>query len=95
MKVQSKSEMKLVSVTSNVDFAAAKKIRLATSAGASITIEGGNITVQCPGQITVHAVQKSLVGPQTANYPLPTLPQSVCLECLLKAQAAGSAFASL
>jgi type VI secretion system secreted protein VgrG len=75
LKVQSKAQTQLISVSSNVDFAAAKKIRLATAAGASITIEGGAITVQCPGQITVHAAQKSFTGPTNQNYPMPQLPK--------------------
>ena len=50
---------------------------LATAGGASsITIEGGNITVECPGKITIKASQKSFVGPEPQNYPFPRLPQS-------------------
>ena len=40
----------------------AKKVTLAVS-GASITIEGGSFTAQCPGKITVQAGKKSMVGP--------------------------------
>ena len=72
---------------------AAWRIVLATAGGANITIEGGNITVMCPGTITVKASQKSFVGPEQASYALPTLPQQVCVECLLKAAGSASPFA--
>jgi len=86
VSIQSKSE--------HIDWAAAKKIVLQTKGGASITIEGGNITVQCPGTITVRASTKSFVGPEKASYALPGLPKQVCTECLVSARAAGSAFAT-
>jgi uncharacterized protein (DUF2345 family) len=81
----------VISANSHIDWAAAKSIRLATAGGANIAIEGGNITVQCPGKIAVHAGKKSFVGPQKLEYLLPKLPREVCIECLLKALKAGSA----
>jgi len=45
-----------------VNLAAAKKVTLAVSGGASITIEGGQLTVQCPGTLTVKASKRSMVG---------------------------------
>ena len=48
---------------------------LATAGGANITIEGGNITVMCPGKITVRASQKSFVGPESASYGMGELPK--------------------
>lgn len=94
MKFQAKKEMKLVSVNAHIDFAAAKRIHLAVEGGASITIDGG-ILVQCPGTITVHASKKTFSGPASQNYALPQFPQSVCVECLLKAMKSGSALASV
>ncbi len=67
MKFQAKQELKLVSVSANIDFAAAKKIHLAVEGGASITIDGG-ITVQCPGIITTHASKKKFSGPTSLSY---------------------------
>ncbi len=75
------------------DWAAARKITLATAGGAAIVIEGGNITVTCPGKIGVWAGRKSFGGGGSGSYPLPTLPQQVCLHCLLSAQASGAPFA--
>jgi len=93
MKFRSKKNMKLVSATANIDFAAAKKVHLAVGGGASITIDGG-ITVQCPGTITVHASKKSFSGPASSNYALPAFPQNVCVECMLAAMKSGSPFAA-
>ena len=54
-----------------VEIAAGKTIHIATSGGASVTIEGGNITFNCPGTITVHASKKSFVGPSSYKHELP------------------------
>jgi Rhs element Vgr protein len=89
--IQARDEVSVISANSHIDWAAAKSIRLATAGGANIAIEGGNITVQCPGKIAVHAGKKSFVGPQKLEYLLPKLPREVCIECLLKALKAGSA----
>ena len=94
MKFLAKKDVKLVSATQHIDFAAAKKIHLAIEGGASITIDGG-ITVQCPGTITVHASKKSFSGPDSQNYQLQTFPQNVCIECLMRRAAQRSAFMKL
>ena len=66
---------------------------LATAGGASIVIEGGQLTVQCPGTLTIKAGKKSMVGPGTLSWPMPQMPASVCVSCLLAARASASAFA--
>ncbi|MCG2577023.1 type VI secretion system tip protein VgrG [Dechloromonas sp. XY25] len=91
LKFLAKKDIKLVSATQHIDFAAAKKIHLAVAGGASITIDGG-ITVQCPGTITVHASKKSFSGPESQSYGLPKFPESVCLSCLLASLKSGSPF---
>jgi Rhs element Vgr protein len=93
VNVQARDEINVISANAHVDWAAAKSIRLATAGGASITIAGGTITVECPGKLTIQAGKKSFVGPERLAYPLPKLPGAFCLECLLKAMKAGSAFA--
>ena len=93
MQIAAKHDVTIQSQSAHIDWAAAKKITLAVAGGASITIEGGNITVQCPGTIRIRAGKKSFTGPQAENYPLPVLPQQVCVDCLLKAAAVGSPFA--
>jgi type VI secretion system secreted protein VgrG len=92
LKVQARDDVSVISANAHIDWAAAKRISLSTAGGANITIEGGNITVQCPGKIKVHAGKKSFVGPDKLSYPMPALPSSICVECLKKALAAGPAF---
>ncbi|MES2758955.1 MAG: type VI secretion system Vgr family protein [Pseudomonadota bacterium] len=76
LKVQARDEINVISANAHIDWAAAKSISLSTAGGANITIDGGNITVQCPGKITVHAGMKKLNSPDHMNYPSPRLPQS-------------------
>jgi uncharacterized protein involved in type VI secretion and phage assembly len=92
LKVQARDEVNVISANAHIDWAAAKKISLSTAGGANITIEGGNITVQCPGKIKVHAGKKSFTGPAKLDYSLPGLPRSVCIACLKKSLEAGPAF---
>jgi type VI secretion system secreted protein VgrG len=93
MQVAAKGNVTIQSASAHIDWAAAKKIVLTTAGGANITIEGGNITVMCPGKITVRAGTKSFVGPERVSYGMPMMPQQVCVECLLNAASSGSAFA--
>jgi uncharacterized protein (DUF2345 family) len=90
--VQARDQVDVISANAHIDWAAARSISLSTAGGANITIAGGNITIQCPGKITIHAGQKSFTGPANQAYPLPLMPQAICVECLLKARAAGAPF---
>ncbi len=75
-QIAAKQELQLKTASGVVNIAAAKKVTLAVSGGASITIEGGSFTAQCPGKITVQAGQKSMVGGGTQNYTMPVMPNS-------------------
>jgi uncharacterized protein (DUF2345 family) len=92
LKIQARDEVNVISANSHIDWAATKRISLSTAGGANITIEGGNITVQCPGKITIFAGKKTVDSPTKISYPLPALPNSICVECLRKARNAGSPF---
>jgi len=76
MNVMARDTINVKSSNAHIDWAAAKKISLSTAEGANITIDGGNITVQCPGKIEIKAGKKSFVGPSQEAYALPTLPKS-------------------
>jgi uncharacterized protein (DUF2345 family) len=95
LKVQARDEINVISANAYIDWAAAKRISLSTAGGANITIEGGNITVQCPGKILVHAGKKSFTGPERISFSMPALPRSICVECLRKSLAAGPAFTTV
>lgn len=90
LAVQARDQVSVVSANASVDWAAAKKITLSTAGGANITIEGGNITVQCPGKLTIHAAQKLFQGPVRQEVPMPAMPNSVCKDCILNAMKQGA-----
>ena len=75
ISVQARDEVNVMSASAHIDWAAAKSISLSTAGGANITIDGGNITVQCPGKILIHAGRKSFTGPVRNEYLLPVLPK--------------------
>ncbi|MDE2400037.1 MAG: DUF2345 domain-containing protein [Burkholderiales bacterium] len=70
-QIAAKQELQLKTASGVVNIAAAKKVTLAVSGGASITIEGGSFTAQCPGKITVQAGMKSMVGGGSRELHLP------------------------
>ena len=92
-QVAAKGQLQLKTASGVATLAAAKKLVLAVSGGASIVIDGGQLTVQCPGTLTIKAGKKSMVGPGTLSWPMPQMPASVCVSCLLAARASASAFA--
>lgn len=95
LRIQAKDALKIASTDKTVEFASKKKIRIATAQGASITLQNGDITFECPGKITYHAVQRKLAGPTSSPYGLPLFPQSICIECMLKAAKSGAPFSAL
>jgi type VI secretion system secreted protein VgrG len=75
-QVAAKQTLELKTASGVVNIAAAKKVVLAVSGGASITIEGGQFTAQCPGKITVKAGKKAMVGPGGQSQAFPQTPQT-------------------
>jgi uncharacterized protein involved in type VI secretion and phage assembly len=75
LAVQARDDINIISANAHIDWAAAKSISLSTAGGANITITGGNITVQCPGKITIKAGKKSFIGPERIEYITPVLPK--------------------
>ena len=90
--VQARDDVNVVSANAHIDWVAARSVSVSVAGGANITIDGGNIVVQCPGKLVVRAGKKRLLGPEKSAYPMPALPRSICLECLKKSLAAGPAF---
>jgi type VI secretion system secreted protein VgrG len=75
LNLQARDQVDIISANAHIDWAAAKSISLSTAGGANITISGGNITLQCPGKMTVHAGVKSFTGPTSIGREMPTLPR--------------------
>ncbi|WP_445657070.1 type VI secretion system Vgr family protein [Achromobacter sp. NCFB-sbj8-Ac1-l] len=91
LRVQAQQDITIGSAQTAVEYAAPKRIRIATAAGASIVLEGGNITVTAPGRIDVKTGDKRFAGPDRLPYPFPQMPESVCVSCAVEAAAGGQA----
>ncbi|WP_175211733.1 DUF2345 domain-containing protein, partial [Achromobacter anxifer] len=76
LRVQAQKDITMGSAKTSVEYAAPKRIRIATAAGASIVLEGGNITVTAPGRIDVKTGNKQFAGPDQMSYALPVFVQS-------------------
>ena len=74
LQIAAREQITIQSQNAHIDWAAAKKITLATAGGASIVIEGGNITFACPGTITVKASAKRFEGPSNVAYEMNAMP---------------------
>jgi uncharacterized protein involved in type VI secretion and phage assembly len=92
LSIQARDEINVMSANAHIDWAAAKSISLSTAGGANITIAGGNITVQCPGKISIKAGKKSFTGPERVGYPLPAMPRAICKKCKRDVTKSGSPF---
>jgi uncharacterized protein (DUF2345 family) len=77
LQIAAKQDVKLVSVNASVILAAAKRVELIVTGGASATFSGEGITFSCPGTITVHAATKSFVGTNNLSSEWPELPRSI------------------
>ncbi|MBA4109830.1 MAG: hypothetical protein C0487_09595 [Leptothrix sp. (in: Bacteria)] len=75
-QVAAKDMLEIKTANGVIQIAAAKRVYLSTAGGAYIHISGDNIEVGCPGKITVHAGQRSMVGPGTMSWQMPTMPRS-------------------
>lgn len=73
-QVAAKGLVNVQSASGELNWAAAKRIVLATAGGASITIGEGSVATQCPGKITVHAASKSFAGGASESYAMPAWP---------------------
>lgn len=79
LQLHSQRGMTIGSESGQVNVSSPKRIKLQTSAGASITIDDSGIKLVCPGTIKIKAVKKGLVGGARANYSLPMMPETVPL----------------
>lgn len=79
LQLHSQQGMTIGSESGQVNISSPKRIKLQTSAGASITIDDSGIKLVCPGTIKIKAVKKSLVSGARANYSLPMMPKTTPL----------------
>ncbi len=76
INLSAQGELKIISITAETEMAAGKVLHLAVDGGASLTMDGGNITFACPGSIKVYAAKHQFNGPQEKFFPLPQFPRT-------------------
>ncbi|MCP3719724.1 DUF2345 domain-containing protein [Paraburkholderia sp. CNPSo 3281] len=75
MDLFAQKQLRVASESADVQVSAKSKITL-NSGGASLVIEGGNMTFHCPGAFTIKAASFTFVGPDNVPAQLPSLPKS-------------------
>ncbi|WNC89836.1 type VI secretion system tip protein VgrG [Paraburkholderia sp. FT54] len=75
MDLFSQKQLRVASESADVQVSAKSKITL-NCGGASVVLEGGDITFHCPGAYTIKAASFTFVGPDSMPTTLPVLPQS-------------------
>ncbi|MCG5071898.1 DUF2345 domain-containing protein [Paraburkholderia tagetis] len=75
MDLFAQKQLRVASESADVEVSAKTKLTL-NCGGASVVIEGGNITFHCPGAYTIKAASFTFVGPDTVATTLPSLPKS-------------------
>ena len=73
LQLHSQQGMTIGSESGQVNVSSPKRIKLQTSAGASITIDDSGIKLVCPGMIKIKAVKKGLVAGANITPTLPSL----------------------
>ena len=79
LQLHSQQSMTVGSESGQVNVSSPKRIKLQTSAGASITIDDSGIKLVCPGTVKIKAVKKEMVAGAKANYSLPMMPDTIPL----------------
>ncbi|MBB5406189.1 type VI secretion system secreted protein VgrG [Paraburkholderia sp. HC6.4b] len=75
MDLFAQKQLRVASESADVQVSAKSKISL-NCGGASVVLEGGNITFHCPGAYTIKAGSFTFVGPDNVPAKLPSLPKS-------------------
>ena len=75
MDLFAQKQLRVASESADVEVSAKTKLTL-NCCGASVVLEGGNITFHCPGAYTIKAASFTFVGPDTVATTLPSLPKS-------------------
>jgi len=95
MEITADRDVTVTSCKDRITIAAKEEILLNVGGGAYIRMRGGNIDVHCPGTVSVKGAKHEVSGPASMNVPMPQFPQSICIDCLIRAAKAGSAFSKV
>jgi type VI secretion system secreted protein VgrG len=91
LELTAQKTVKVLSATEQIEVAAKQEILL-TSGGAYVRLSGGNIEIHAPGKIDLKGGTHDFSGPASMPYPMPPLPDAVCVPCMMKQAASRSAF---
>ncbi len=75
MDLFAQQQLRVASESADVQISAKSKLTL-NCGGASVVLEGGNITFHCPGAYTIKAASFTFVGPDNVPTELPLLPKN-------------------
>ncbi|WP_175795859.1 type VI secretion system Vgr family protein [Burkholderia anthina] len=84
MALSASKDMNFTSTDGGI-LAASRGALTLTSGGAYLKIDGGNIELGCPGDITLKCGNFHWTGPASLSARLPSMPIGPCKECLLDA----------
>ncbi len=74
LEATARKDVTLASIAGDIDFAAAKSIKITAGGGCQILIENGQISFKAQGPINIHGSVKNLTGPASVAPVLPKLP---------------------
>lgn len=96
-QLAAQQDLRIQSANGEINLAAAQTLTLSTADGARITLANGQLTIQCPGTVTVNAANKVLAGGGQISIPLPAWSQNGLknLPCAKAAASSSNAFVRL
>ncbi len=74
IEAMARKEVNIASIAGDIDFAAAKSIKITAGAGCQIEIANGQISFKAPGKVNIHGSVKNFTGPVRVTPQLPELP---------------------
>jgi type VI secretion system secreted protein VgrG len=83
IELTAQKTIRMVSATDRIEIAADKEI-LITCGEAYIRLSGGGIEVHAPGKLDFRGSLHNFDGPASLPYPMPTMPDAVCVPCMEK-----------
>ncbi|MCK0745079.1 DUF2345 domain-containing protein, partial [Chromohalobacter nigrandesensis] len=89
LETTARNDLTITSSDDTIDLSAAEEILL-VSGGAYVRIKDGHVELHAPGKVTINGATKSFGGPTSMSSALPSMPDGICVECLLKNLSSGS-----
>ncbi len=74
VEITARQEVNIASIAGDIDFAAARRIRITAGGGCQIEIANGQIAFRAPGPVNIHGSVKNFTEPARVTPQLPELP---------------------